>query len=138
MILLAMSRWQPIASIVTTAPSIDIMSSSTGMAAISLDFSFTLTWPTTMRCRREGGDYVDRLFRALALIGAPRSLAVDRHGLGRRVGQGRDPGHEASLERAGVEGGKDIAEMVMRGRAVYIGPEPPQQFNLPLAKPGDF
>jgi len=32
---------------------------------------------------------------------------------------------------------KIFAEMVMRGRAVYIGPEPPQQFNLPLAKPGD-
>jgi ABC transporter substrate binding protein len=44
MIFAAMSRWQPIASIVTTAPSIDIMSSSAGMATISFDFSFTFTW----------------------------------------------------------------------------------------------
>ena len=47
----AMSRWQPIASIVTTAPSIAIMSSSAGMATISLDFSATLTWPSTRRWR---------------------------------------------------------------------------------------
>jgi hypothetical protein len=27
------------------------MSSSAGMATISFDFSFTITWPSTMRCR---------------------------------------------------------------------------------------
>jgi hypothetical protein len=27
--------------------------------------------------------------------------------------------------------------MIMRGRAVHIGPKPPQQFDLPLAKPRD-
>jgi hypothetical protein len=36
---------------VTTAPSIAIMSSRAGMAAISLDFSFTFTCPITRRWR---------------------------------------------------------------------------------------
>ena len=49
--LLAMSRWQPIASMVTTAPSIASMSSSAGMATISFDFSATLTCPSTRRWR---------------------------------------------------------------------------------------
>jgi hypothetical protein len=40
MIFAAMSRWQPIASMVTTAPSIASMSSSAGMATISFDFSY--------------------------------------------------------------------------------------------------
>ena len=46
-----MARWQPIASMVTTAPSIAIMSSSAGMATISLDFAATATCPNTSRCR---------------------------------------------------------------------------------------
>jgi hypothetical protein len=46
-----MSRWQPIASMVTTAPSIAIRSSSFGMATISLDFSATFTCPSTRRWR---------------------------------------------------------------------------------------
>jgi len=75
--------------------------------------------------RREGGDDVDRLFRALVLIRAPRRLAIDRDDLGRRVRQRRNPGHKAKLEGASVERGEDIAEMIMRGRAVHIGPKPP-------------
>jgi hypothetical protein len=67
----------------------------------------------------------------------PRGLAIDRDDLGRRVGQRRDPGHEASLEGAGVERGKDIAEIIMGGRAVQIGPKPSQQFDLLLAKTRD-
>src|SRR4051794_307864 len=49
-----MSRWQPIASMVTTAPSIAIRSSSFGTATISLDFSATLTCPSTRRWRENG------------------------------------------------------------------------------------
>jgi len=101
MILLAMSRWQP-NRIDRHHRALDrhhVEQYRDGRDLVG--FLVHLTWPSTMRClRREGGDYVDRLFRALALIGAPRSLAVDRDDLGRRVGQGRDPGHEASLERA--------------------------------------
>ena len=36
-----------------------------------------------------------------------------------------------------MERGEDIAEMIMRWRAVHIGPKPPQQFDLPLAKSRD-
>lgn len=39
--------------------------------------------------------------------------------------------------KASVERGKDIAEMIMRGRAVHIGPKTPQQIDLPLAKSRD-
>src|SRR5260370_27089381 len=46
-----MWRWQPIASMVTMAPSIAIMSSSAGMATISFDLSATLTCPSSRRWR---------------------------------------------------------------------------------------
>jgi hypothetical protein len=85
--------------------------------------------------RREGGDDVDRLIRTLLLIRAPRRLGIDRDDLGWRVCQRRDPGHEAKLEGTGIERGEDIAEMIMGGRTVHIGPKPPQQFDLALAKP---
>jgi hypothetical protein len=65
-------------------------------------------------------------------------MSCHRLHLGGRVGQRRDPGHEARLKGAGVERGKDIAEMVMRRRAVHTGPKPPQQFDLPLAKARDI
>ena len=42
-IVCAISRWQPIASMVTTARSISSICKSLGMATISLDFSATLT-----------------------------------------------------------------------------------------------
>ena len=45
----AMARWQPIASVVTTQPSSESISSSFGMAVISLDPSSTATWPKTSR-----------------------------------------------------------------------------------------
>src|SRR5271163_2786992 len=51
-----MARWQPIASMVTTAPSIFSMPRSLGMATISLDFSATLTWPRTRRWRAAKAD----------------------------------------------------------------------------------
>ena len=47
--LCAMSRWHPIASMVTIAPSIVSISRSLGIAMISLDFSATLTCPRTSR-----------------------------------------------------------------------------------------
>jgi hypothetical protein len=51
MILAAISRWQPMASMVTTAPSMASMSKRPGIATISFDFSATLTWPSTSRWR---------------------------------------------------------------------------------------
>jgi hypothetical protein len=38
--------WQPIASIVTTPPETSTSFSSSGIAAISLDFSAQATWPS--------------------------------------------------------------------------------------------
>src|SRR6202007_968918 len=64
-------------------------------------------------------------------------LAIDRDDLGGSVGQRRDPGHEAKLEGAGVERGKDVAKMIVRGRTVLVGPKPPQQIDLSLAKSRD-
>jgi hypothetical protein len=42
----AISFWQPIASIVTTAPVTSSNRSNSGIAVISLDFSSTTTWPS--------------------------------------------------------------------------------------------
>src|SRR5258707_946041 len=53
-----MSRWQPMASMVMTAPSIASMSRSAGMAMISLDLSATLTWPSTRRWRAAKADTI--------------------------------------------------------------------------------
>ncbi len=98
----------------------------------------TFTWPSTMRCRAAKAETMRiASFELLGPIRAPRCLAIDRDHLGGGVGQRRHPGHEAKLEGAGVERGKDIAEMIMRGRAVHIGPKPPQQLDLPLAKSRD-
>ena len=52
-------------------------------------------------------------------------------------GQRRHPGDEAALERLGVERGENVAEMIMRRRAVRERPEPAQQLELLLAEPRD-
>ena len=88
-----------------------------------------------MRCRAAKAETMWIASFEPFLIRAPRRLAIDRDDLGRRVRQRRDPGHEAKLEGAGVERGEDIAEMIMGGRTVHIGPKPPQEFDLALAKP---
>jgi hypothetical protein len=53
-----MSRWQPIASMVTIAAAIANMSRSFGIATISLDFSATLTWPSTRRRRAANAETI--------------------------------------------------------------------------------
>jgi len=58
MILRAMSRWHPMVSMVTTAPSIDGMSRRTGMATISFDVSLTLVCPRTRQCRAAKADTI--------------------------------------------------------------------------------
>ena len=77
MIFCAMSRWQPMASMVTTAPSMANRSSSAGMATISLDLSPTLTCPSTMRWRAAKAETTWMVFGPLLLVGAPHRLAVD-------------------------------------------------------------
>ncbi len=88
--------------------------------------------------RGEGRDHVDRRLGALLLVRAARRLAVDGDDVGGRLGQRRHPGNEAALERLRVERGEDIAELVMRGRAVLEGPEAAQEVDLRLAKERNF
>ena len=52
---------------------------------------------------------------------AHAGLAVDGHHLLGNPGQGRHPGDEAALERLGVEGGEDVAQMIMGRRAAAKG-----------------
>nr|WP_281433653.1 hypothetical protein [Methylosinus sp. H3A] len=85
----------------------------------------------------ESRDDVDRLLRALLLIGAARGFAVGGDDLGWRLSQSRDPGDEAALERLRVERGENVAEMVVRQRAVFEWPEATQQVELFLAEPRD-
>src|SRR5271166_3796699 len=53
----------------------------------------------------------------------------------RHAGQRCHPGDEAALKGLGVEGGKDIAEVIVRGCSVTERPEPAQKINLLLAEP---
>jgi hypothetical protein len=84
--------------------------------------------------RGEGRDHVNR---RLGAFRAAQRLAIDRDDVGRGAGLRRDPGGKAALELLGIEAGQDVAQMIVRGRAVRKGPEPPQQFELPLAEPGN-
>ncbi len=63
--------------------------------------------------RGEGRNHVDRLFRPLLLIGAAQRLAVDGDDLRRCLGQRRDPSGKAALERSRVEGGENIAKVIV-------------------------
>src|SRR3954451_20491370 len=120
----------------TMAPSIDSMSSSFGIATISFDFSATLTWPSTRRWR-EGGNPMDGGLPALFLIRPAHRLAVDRDHSCRNAGQGRHPGDETLLEFLGVERGEDVAELIVRRRAIRKPPEPAQKVELPRPDAGD-
>ena len=51
LIVSAIAPWAPMASMVTSAPASSSRSSSSGMAAISLDFLSTASWPRTSRWR---------------------------------------------------------------------------------------
>ena len=127
MIFCAMSRWQPMASMVTIAPSIASMSRSFGIAMISLDFSATLTWPSTRRWRAAKAETMwMAAFRPL-VAGSAHGLAVDGDHPRRHPGHRGDPGDEAALELLGVERGEDVAEMIVGRRAVLERPEAAKQ-----------
>lgn len=87
--------------------------------------------------RGEGRDDVDRRLVAGLAAGAPGGLAIDGDHLRRHAAGGCGPGHKALLEALGIERGEDLAQAVMGGRPMAIGPEPAQQIKLRLAKPGD-
>src|SRR6516165_1222864 len=130
-----MPRWQPIASMVMIAPSIESISRSLGMAMISLDFSATLTWPSTSRWRAAKAETM--WMAALAPFfwtGTADRLAVDGDHVGRRPGQSCRPSDEAALEPLRVERGQDVAQMVVGRCAVAKRPEASQKRNLLLSK----
>src|SRR6202040_1688838 len=56
---------------------------------------------------------------------------------GRRPGESGHPGNEAALEVLGVEGGEDIAKVIMRRRSIGKPPEATQQRELLGAEAGD-
>jgi hypothetical protein len=85
--------------------------------------------------RREGRHHVDRLLGTFLLVGAAQRLAIDRDSLGRRPRYRRDPRHEAPLEHCGIEYRENIAEVIVRRRAMGEGPEAAQQIDLLFAEP---
>jgi hypothetical protein len=88
--------------------------------------------------RRKCRHHVDRGFGASLLVGAAQRLAIDGNHIGRRAGQRSHPGHEALLELVGVESGKNVAELIVRGRTVAKRPKPAQKAEFLLAKQGNI
>jgi hypothetical protein len=86
---------------------------------------------------REGRDHMDRRLAALLLIRPARGLAVDGDHAGRHPGDCGDPGDEAVLELLGIEGGKDVAEVIMRWCPITIGPKPAKKIELLVAEASD-
>jgi hypothetical protein len=78
---------------------------------------------------------VDRFFGAFLLVGAAQRLTVNGYGCGRHPRHRGHPGDKAALERRRIKHCKDIAEVVVRRRAVRERPEPTQQIDLLFAKP---
>ena len=80
---------------------------------------------------------MDRRLGPTLLIGAPERLAVDGDDVRAEFGERRRPGDEAVLELPGIEDREDIAELVVRGRALREPPETAQKSQLLLAVLGD-
>src|SRR3954453_109404 len=133
-----MSRWQPIASMVTTAPSMAIRSRLRNGDDL-VGFLRHLDLPEhEALARREGRDHVDGRLAARLLAGAARGLAVNGDHLGWRSDQRGDPGDEATLERLGVTRGEDVAQVIVRRRPIAKRPETAQQRELLRPEPGDI
>ena len=87
--------------------------------------------------RGKGRDHVDRRFGAFLLVGTARGLAIDGDHLRCDAGQRRHPGHEAELEFLRIEGGKNIAEMIVGRCSMAKWPKPPQKIKFLLTEPGN-
>ena len=109
MIFAAMSRWQPIASMVTTAPSIDSMSMRAGMATISSDFSFTFVCASTRRCRAAKAETM--WMGAFALPADRRTLLPSMAMSSTGVLVSAAPNRQSSAGSLGVERGEDVAQL---------------------------
>src|SRR5262245_32283365 len=84
---------------------------------------------------REGGHHMDRGFAALLVGRTAQRLAVEGDHICRYADQFGNPGDEAALELRGVEGGENVAKVVVRWRPILKRQEPAQQCDLLLAKP---
>ncbi len=88
--------------------------------------------------RGEGGNLMDGGLRALLVAGSAHGLAIDcDHPRGNSRHRGH-PGDEAALECIGVQGGEDVAEVIMGRRAILERAETAQQSELPGAEEGDL
>jgi hypothetical protein len=83
----------------------------------------------------EGRDHVDGIL--VYSLRATNRLAVDGDDALRNADQRGHPGNKAALEVIGIQGGEDIAQMIMRRRAFAERTEPAQQSQLLLAEAGD-
>ena len=139
MMVLAMARWHPIASMVTMAARdghhLQKLRDGDDFVRCLRHFHLPEHEPLP---RREGRDHMNRGFRPLLVAGTPGRLAVDGDHTGRSPGHGRNPGDEALLEFFRVQRRQDVAQMVMGGGAVAKRPEAPQQVQLLRPKTGDI
>ena len=86
--------------------------------------------------RGEGGHHVDRRLGFVFETRPARRLPVDRDDAFRYPGDRRNPSGEAALELSGVQHGEDVAEMIVRGRAVTERTEAAEQVQFFGAKDG--
>ena len=125
-----MSRWHPMASIVTIAPSIANISKSLGIAMISLDFSVTFTWPRTRRLLAAKAETMWIWALPPFLLPERRtalpSIAITPAGTPVTAA----PGDEAALKLLGIKGGEDIADAIMRRGPTKEGAESAQKRQL--------
>jgi hypothetical protein len=68
---------------------------------------------------------------------AARGLAVAGDHLGRAAQQRAHPGCEATLELHGIQACEDIAQVIMRRRAIQERPEPSEEHQLAVAEAGN-
>ncbi len=81
---------------------------------------------------------MDRCLGAALQVGAPQRLAVDRNDIVLDAGRGTCPVNEAGLELLGIEGCKQVAELIVARRALRERSEAAQQIGLLLAELGDL
>ena len=80
--------------------------------------------------RGKGGDHMNGGLAALLARGSARGFAINGDNTCGNARHRADPGDEAALELIGVERREDIAEVIMRRRAILERAEPAEQLKL--------
>jgi hypothetical protein len=86
------------------------------------------------RARGESGNQLDGAFACFS-TGSARGLTIDRHHPCGHADQRGGPGDESTLELLRVEGGEDVAKMIVRRSTVEEWPESPEKFAFLATKP---